>query len=456
MSIFKTCDIRGVYGKELDEDTAYRLGRAVGSRLMEQEVVIAGDLRPSTPALKQSLTQGLQESGAHVIDLGQAPTPALYYAKGVMDVPGSVMVTASHNPPGYNGFKVQLGALPITEEELQALARQMQEARWTTGQGTHREAEIAPAYISARCSGFYGLDEHFIVVDAGNGSMSTVAPEALRCVGQRVDPLYCEPDGTYPNRSPNPAVRANLGDLRDRVLAVGAELGVAYDGDGDRVIFVDESGTIHPADRVLVLFVRHLLAGHPGRAVVYDIKSSSVVAEEIKAAGGEPLIERSGHAFIKRRLLTEDAILGGEISGHYFFSEVHGDDALYATLLLLQILDALGTSLGAAMDTVPSYPITPEYRLPCPADEAQEILQTLEEAFAERPISHLDGVRIAFPDGWALARTSVTEPLITLRFEAHTEERLEAIQQAVRKASPRLDELMQAAPPPAGEVDEEA
>ena len=447
-NIFHDCDIRGVYGRDLDEDTAYRLGRATGARLAGRDVVVGGDLRPSTPSLKTALIRGLMESGARVIDLGQVPTPAFYHAKADRNADGGVMVTASHNPAPYNGFKLILGDLPITPEDVQALAQEMESGEWPTGRGAYEAWDPLPGYQGLLESSFGGLLPRRIVVDAGNGSLSLLAPAVLRRMGQQVVELFCEPDGTFPGRDPNPAVPAHLAELRRVVVAEGADgdqiAGVAYDGDGDRVIFCDGRGQVQPADRTLVLFIRHLLAQHPGGKVVYDLKSSSVVEEETRAAGGVPLREKSGHAFIKRRLLTEGAVLGGELSGHYFFRALGGDDALYATLLLLRILDELGTTYAEAMDTVPAYAITPDLRLPCPPEEARRIIEELAAALAHRPLDRLDGVRVDFGDGWALARLSVTEPLITLRFEARTEARLAEIQREVRAASPRLDALFAA------------
>lgn len=442
MSIFKTCDIRGLYGSELDDDTAYRLGRAVASRWSGQETVVGGDLRLSTPALKAALIEGLLASGARVVDLGILPTPAFYFAKQRLQAPAGIMVTASHNPAGYNGFKLMLGDLPITPEELRSLAQQMAARDFVRAQGTCRQATLLDDYMVSLRAAFGGLKRRRVVVDAGNGSMGTVAPPVLRALGQRVDELYCAPDGSFPNRDPNPAVAKHLGDLGRLMTQVCADVGAAYDGDGDRVIFVDELGRVLPADRTLVLFVRYLLGQQPGAKVVYDIKCSSVVAEETRRLGGTPLIEKSGHAFIKRRLLIEGAALGGEISGHYFFGALGGDDALYATLYLLRVLDAAGMSLSQAIDTVPVYPITPDLRLPCAPERAQRALDELLAAFRNQPITTLDGVRIEFPAGWALARISVTEPLITLRFEAHTLDDLEAIKRRVRAGSPTLDEVM--------------
>jgi len=441
MSIFKQCDIRGVYGVDLDEAVAARLGRVVASMYPGQEIVVGGDVRLSTPALKAALIEGLMRSGARVTDVGLVPTPVLYYAKRLCAFSGGVMVTASHNPARYNGFKLMLGDLPVTPDGLRSLAERMAAGGFLECQGTLGQRDVLPEYADSLCRRFPALSTRTIVVDAGHGSMGAVAPQVLERVGQHVESLYCEMDGAFPLRDPNPAVPEHLVALRRRVLAVGADLGVGYDGDGDRVIFVDERGRVLPADRTLVLLLRHVLASSTGGGVVYDLKSSSIVMEETLAAGGRPLMERSGHAFIKRRLIAEGAILGGEISGHYFFGELGGDDALYATLMLLEVLDHLDMTLGQAIDTVPDYPITPDLRLPCPPDVAERILDELLDAFADMPIGRIDGVRVEFPSGWGLARLSVTEPLLTLRFEAHTEDQLARIQDRFVGGSPLLARL---------------
>ncbi len=453
MSIFKVCDIRGVYGTELTDDTAERLGRAVGARLAGEAVAVGGDLRPSTTALKAALIAGLRRGGAGVVDLGRVPTPAFYFGRTRAGARGGIMVTASHNPPRDNGFKVVLGDLPITPEELQALAAEMAALPAVgaagvigTGDTPDQNEEIMAAYADSLVAAFPDLRPRRVVVDAGHGSMWQVAPEVLRRLGQEVVELFCTPDGTFPGRDPNPSVPEHLAALRRAVSEHGADLGVAYDGDGDRAIFVDERGRVAAADRAFVLLVRQMLPGEPGASVVYDLKSSVAVPEAIIAGGGRPFMERSGHAFIKRRMIQEHALLAGEISGHYFFRTVGGDDPLYATGLMLRALDAQGRSMAAAMDTVPAYPISPDIRLPCPAPRAAEIQAQVLAAFSDHPIDTLDGVRITFAEGWALVRTSVTEPLLTLRFEAHTQAALRAIQRQVRGAAPLLAALWPADP----------
>ena len=442
MSIFKACDIRGQYGVDLTEAIAQRLGRVVGARLQGQTVVVGGDVRLSTPALQAALTEGLVATGAQVLDVGILPTPALYYAKRTLGAYASVMVTASHNPAPDNGFKLMFGERPASEELLQEIEREMglPEPPASPELGHARPVDILPQYEAFLVERFMPGGRLRLVLDCGNGCYSTVAPRVLARLGYRVEPLFCEPDGRFPNRSPNPAVFQNLQAIRARVPEVGADVGLAFDGDGDRVIFVDEQGNPAEADRVAVLIARRLLREGPGE-VIYDIKSSSVLAEAVAAAGGQAVMERSGHAFIKNTLLERDALMGAEISGHFFFRELGGDDGLFAACLLFQIVKAEGRSLGRLLADVPRYPITPDIRLRCSPEEVQAILTELRAGFAGHPLSLLDGVRIDFGDGWALARPSVTEPLITLRFEAHTTQRLQEIQDVVRSRTPALAEI---------------
>jgi phosphomannomutase/phosphoglucomutase len=418
----------------------------VGTEVAGRDVIVGGDVRPSTAALRRSLVEGLMTTGCHVVDIGTVPTPAFYYARDYLGIERGVMVTGSHNPPGDNGFKISLGGWPITEDEIAGLARRIELGQFAQGAGTCEQREVIGSYERSVGDPFIPGDRLRVVVDAGNGCYSEIAPRVLQAVGYEIVPLFCAPDGRFPNRSPNPAIAENLRTLRRAVTASGADAGVAYDGDGDRVVFVDERGRIVSSDQSIVLFARHLLQGGPGE-VVYDIKCSSVVADEVRGAGGVPVMEKSGHAFIKTTLLERQAVLGGEISGHFFFGQLGRDDGLYATLLMLQLTSQSGTGLAALADGVPQYPITPDIRLPCSPDESTRIMHDLLDAFDGRArveVSRLDGVRIAWPDGWGLARPSVTEPLITLRFEGRTEERLAEIVAVVVAGSADLARLMTA------------
>jgi len=439
VSVWKSCDIRGIYGGELTASFAQALGRAVGEHAAGGQVLVSGDVRPSTATLKLALIDGLVAAGAHVLDAGIVPTPAFYHAKRLLRVPTGVMVTASHNPPAYNGFKIELSDWPITEVELDGLRAAVERDSWTpTTPGTVVAVDALASYADDTVAAFGQLTRRRVVVDAGNGCMSVIGPQVLAALGLDVVRLFCSYDGTFPNRSPNPADASQLAELQKMVLTCDAELGLAFDGDGDRVAFVDGSGAWQPADRVFVLLVDRALRQRPGAAVVYDQKSSTIVPEAIAAAGGRAIRERSGFAHIKRRLLAEEATLAGEISGHYFYAALGGDDGLYAACDLLAELDYRGETLVQALAGVPTYPITPEIRVPADAAQARAVITELLTTFAGQHIDRTDGVRVEFADGWALARESVTEPVITLRFEAQTPSRLEAIQAAVRAASPTL------------------
>jgi len=437
LSIFKACDIRGEYGVDLTEAVARRLGQAVGTRLAGQTVVVGGDVRLSTPALKGALIEGLVAAGCRVLDVGVVPTPALYFAKARLGAAGCAMVTASHNPAPDNGFKLMLGDRPPSEGTLQAIEQEMAAGAFARGRGSVGAVDILAQYEDLLVERFLPGGSLRLVLDCGNGCYSDAAPRILARLGYRVDRLFCEPDGRFPNRPPNPALAPNLRALSKRVVEAHADLGLAFDGDGDRVAFVDALGQPAESDRVAVLFARWLLRSSPGE-VIYDIKSSSVLPEAVQQAGGRPIMERSGHAFIKTALLERGALFGAEISGHFFFQELGGDDGLYASCLLLQILQAEGRGLSALLGDVPRYPITPDIRLPCAAGQTGAILEKLRTAFGDLPVSLLDGVRIDFGDGWALARRSVTEALITLRFEAHSQARLHEIQESVRQRVPQL------------------
>jgi phosphomannomutase/phosphoglucomutase len=444
MSIFKPCDIRGRYGPELEPGIAGLIGRAVGSELTGRAVAVGGDVRPSTGPLKETLIAGLVAAGCEVLDCGILPTPAFHFAKAHFHTAGGVMVTGSHNPAGDNGFKISLGPESITETEMARIRDRVERRDFLAGPGVCRAVEVTGPYEDFLRAKFPPGAGRKVVVDAGNGCYWRIAPRVLRANGCEVVELFCAPDGSFPNRDPNPSVAKHLGALRESVLATGADLGIAFDGDGDRVVFVDAAGEVIPSDVCIVLFARHLLAKEPG-VVVHDIKCSGIVADEVRRLGGTPVMERSGHAFIRNTLLRRRAVLGGEISGHFFFGDLGWDDGLYAGLLLLRILRAEGRGLAALAADVPGYCITPDLRLPCPAERAREIVQELEQTFrqvAGCEVSVLDGVRIAWADGWALARPSVTEPLLTMRFEARTEPRLAEIRAELIARVPRLREIL--------------
>ena len=432
MSIFKACDVRGVYPDELSEAQAHAIGRAIGSELAGAPCVLGGDVRPSTPSLKAAVRDGLLKAGTPVTDVGIVPTPVVYWARVALAVRGAVIVTASHNPARYNGIKCMLGDRPTTPEDMARVEQRVRSEDFAAGRGSVVERDVRPQYIAWLRDRFRGTGKgRRVVVDAGNGCTGEWAPEALRAAGYDVVELFCEPDGTFPNRSPNPSGGDVLGEAARLVVENHADLGVAFDGDGDRAVFLDESGTFVPSDKAIVVFARDILAKRPGGAVVYDLKCTRRVAEEIGRAGGRPLHERSGYAFIKNRLMDEGAVFAGEASGHFFFPEIGGDDGIYATLRMGEIIAKTGRRLSELVADIPPYFISPDTRLARPYGDGARAIERLKEVFADRPQDYTDGVRIDFDDGWAICRMSVTEPVLTLRFEGNSPEALARIKAMV-------------------------
>ena len=435
MSIFKDCDVRGVFGRELTCEDVYRIGRGLGAMLPPGAVMrVGGDVRLSTPELKQRLIRGLTESGVRVEDLGTIPTPALYYALASGKADGGATVTASHNPPDYNGVKFMLGHDVVTRSTIDRLKEIVQKEDFPSGSGSVTKVDLLPAYLASLTKRFGARRPLKVVIDAGNGAMSEIAPAAFRSAGYRVSTLFCTPDGAFPNRSPNPSEYENLTALCAMVKGEGADFGVAFDGDGDRAVFVDNLGRPVINEKSLVLFIRHLLKDRP-TPVVYDQKSSSAVRRAILEMDGAPIPERSGHAFIKRRFLEVGAAVAGEVSGHFFFGELGYDDGLYAALMMADILGATDRKLAELADAIALPPITPDLRVPCPSAEPQSWLDRVEALSETHPcrVSHLDGVRLEFDDGWALLRKSVTAEQVTLRAEADTRQRLDEILALIRQ-----------------------
>lgn len=431
MGIFKACDIRGRYPAELHEGHADKIGRAMGTLLGSGSLLVGGDLRLSTLTLKAALISGLLESGCGVIDIGTVPTPVFYYARRKLHVDPGLMVTASHNPPEYNGFKVVLSSLPVTEEEILKIRELTEGDAFRSGSGRLDEIDIMADYeefiLEQGTQLIHGVP-HLprVVLDCGNGSYSTVGPRVFEALGIPVHPLFCHPDGSFPNRSPNCALASSLRALRRVVVEQQAHLGIAFDGDGDRVSFVDETGAVLGADAAIGIMVQNMPTKiGQGEGVVLDIKCSMAVAEVVRSVGASALIEKSGHTFIKRRMVTERAAFGGEISGHYFYRELDGgDDGLYSALLMTGIVGRHGL-LSQLAKQIPRYAATPDIRVPCVPDPL--MFETIAGAFPADRVSRLDGVRVQFQNGWGLARPSVTEPVVTLRFEGNDAIALEKI-----------------------------
>jgi phosphomannomutase / phosphoglucomutase len=439
MSIYKECDIRGVFGDDLTEATAHAIGRAVGTLVPDATLVVGGDVRQSTPVLTRALLDGLARTSVHVLDVGTVATPVFYDALRSHGADGGVMVTASHNPAPFNGFKLSLGETPVTPDDILRIAALVRSGDYTTGSGTARRVDAVEAYLRRVGDLLAPTTPMRIVVDAGNGAAGPIAPAVLRALGHDVVELHCDPDGRFPNRSPNPSDPGQLHALQREVVERRADFGVAFDGDGDRAVFVDGEGHVCSPEQVLVVFARHLVRV-PGDVVVYDLKSSSVVRREIDDLGGRAVMERSGHAFIRTTFLRERAVLGGEVSGHYFFGALGHDDGIFAAALLAAILGGSGSTLADEASRVPRLLITPDLRVPWPLGERDAFLQRVEAAFTGRPVVTLDGVRVEFDDGWLLARKSVTESVVTIRIEAADEGHLDEVRERLLRAVPELAE----------------
>ncbi len=456
MSIFKACDIRGTFGEDLDAGIAYAIGRAAGAEIGHRTVVVGGDVRPSTPELKDALIRGLVESGCKALDIGIIPTPALYFAKEHLPTHAGIMITASHNPPKYNGMKFMFGDMPVTPQDVQRLERRVAARDFTTGSGAVERRDILPAYeenLRRLLGPSPAARKLRLVVDAGNGCYSDLAPRFLASYGLDVVPLFCTPDGRFPNREPNPAVRANLAPAAAAILEHKAHLGLAFDGDGDRVAFIDETGTPVGPDTMIVILAEAILRDPKLRAmqtpsgrredcprIVYDINVSMVLQEAVRQAGGLALMEKSGHAFMKRRMLVENAIFGGEMSGHFFYRALDGgDDGLYSACLAARMLSERTEPLSVIAGRVPRYAISPAVRIPCAsADQKRLLAALLQYHEGKHRVSKLDGVRVEFNSGWGLARMSVTEPVLSMRFEGKTPDDLRYVVEEFLRPVPEL------------------
>jgi phosphomannomutase/phosphoglucomutase len=442
MSIYKACDIRGEFGKELTVEHASALGHALAVHANPESVLVGGDGRLSTPFLKDALISALVECGVNVLDLGAVATPVFYYARRKLGISVGVMVTASHNPASDNGFKIALGALPIGEDELAEIRRLME----SRARPEHpRHGHVIPVSVTDEYAAF--VESLFsqnrrrfkIVVDSGNGMLGPLAPRLILSLGYDLVELFGDVDGHFPNHPPNPASAANLKALSEQVRSTSADLGVAYDGDGDRVAFVDERGEPVDNDRIIVLFARGALTASPGGTIVFDQKCSDVVREEITRDGGIPRMEKSGHTFIKKTFLETHAAYAGELSGHHFFPDMGGDDALVASLKMAVLVQSSGEPLSHLVGHIPHYAITPEIRLRVTPEQTDAIIAAIRNDLRGAiEKSEMDGVRVRFQDGWGIVRASVTEPAITLRFEGHTPEALARIKTEFARAAPQL------------------
>lgn len=441
-NIFREYDIRGVYDKDFDLDFAYKLGKAWTSFVVKKRGVkspvasIGYDARLSSPAIAQAVIDGMKDSGAKVYTLGLITSPVSYFSTFTLeDISGGIMITGSHNPPEYNGFKISVGKTTIHGSEIQMLREIIENEDYVEGQGEEVEYDIITPYIKRYKEEFKDLKPIKVVLDCGNGSAGSVTKELYQAAG--LDPviLFEEPDGTFPNHHPDPTVEHNLTDLKAAVKEHGAAVGIGFDGDADRIGVVDENGKMILGDELMVIFARDILKTNVGEKIVGDVKCSDRMYTDIEKSGGVPVMWKTGHSLIKEKIKADKAPFGGELSGHIFFADRNYgyDDAPYAGLRLIEIISKTGKKTSELLEGLPSAFNTPEIRIDTTEEKKHLIVEKLVEKFSktsdEYTVNLQDGIRISFKDGWALARASNTQPVLVLRFEATSEESLSTIRE---------------------------
>lgn len=441
--IFRAFSIRGVVGQNLDAETMRRIGQALGTYVLRRggrAITVGRDGRTSSPELGRALVGGLLSTGVNVIDIGLTPTPVLNFATDYYGTYAGATVTASHNPPQYNGLKIRTD-YPLRGSELALLCEMAEREDFIQGQGGLRAGAPLEAYLSRIRERVRISCKLKVVVDGGNGTNGPVVLKLLDALGCEAVPLFCEIDGTFPNRHPDPTVPGSLDALSKTVLRERADLGLAYDGDGDRLAIVDDRGEIVLADRLAILFARHILRERPGAKFVFEITCTRALREDLEARGGNPIPCPVGYAFVQEKMRAEGAAFGVEMSGHIFFDDplLRFDDAIFASARFLEILAAAEKPLSALLSDIPHYPSTPVSRYPCPDRLKGAIVERLKIRLAERyKVDEMDGVLVEIGDRWGLVRPSHTQPAISVKFEAHTAEGLKHIEGLV------LEELREA------------
>ena len=434
--IFRQYDVRGVVDADLTVEAAHAIGGAYAALMRERgvsgEVAIGRDNRPSGDKLRDALVDGLSSAGVSVVDIGVVPTPVLYWSLHHLDVIGGIQITGSHNPPEYNGFKLCFGTESLHGHDLQHLHALIQSGAAPVGEGQVRHEALIDRYVADVVARTGPLARDMkIVYDCGNGAGALVAPQLMRALGLDAIGLFTESDGTFPNHHPDPTVSENLQDLIAAVKREGAEMGIAFDGDADRIGLVDDEGRIIWGDHILILYARDVLARTGlGQPIIFDVKCSQALTDEITRAGGRAVMWKTGHSLIKDKMKEERAPLAGEMSGHMFFSEgFYGhDDALYGAARLLRIVSASGRTVRELLADVPPFVTTPEIRVECGDERKFELVERAVAHFrARHDVIDVDGVRVLFGDGWGLIRASNTQPILVTRYEARSAERLAVI-----------------------------
>ena len=444
--IFREYDIRGIVGKDFDARFAFNLGQAFVTYVRRRtpqskmRVAVGRDARLSSPELSKAVCDGLKSAGAHVIDLGMVTSPISYYATFALpDMAGALMITGSHNPPDYNGFKISVGQTTIFGESIQELKSIIESQDFHKAQGSYEEFNIFDMYVARYKKEFGNIPQIPLVLDCGNGAAGVIARRLFEAIGQKPTILFEEPDGTFPNHHPDPTVLENLHDLIGSVKKNKAIMGLGFDGDSDRIGIVDENGEIIFGDEFMAIVSRDILMQKPQQKIIGDVKCSDRLFDYVSKYNGVPIMWKTGHSLVKQKIKEEKAPFGGELSGHIFFADRNYgyDDALYAGLRLVEIVARSGKSLRQLLADFPKAYSTPEIRIDTTEEKKHQIVTMLKKNFVESSpdykINTIDGIRVSFPDGWALARASNTQPVIVMRFESTSEQGLKRIQSQFEK-----------------------
>ena len=444
--IFREYDIRGVVDKDLTEQDVVLIGKGFGTYLRGEnrsKVTVGRDCRLSSEKYRDLVIEGLLATGCDVVDIGVCPTPVFYFSIRQLKKEGGIMVTASHNPPEYNGFKLCSGYDTLFGEQIQKLRRIIEGGTFAEGSGTAETADVVTPYKEFLQENVKLARPLRAGIDAGNGTAGVVAVPIIRNLGCEVFDIYCDMDGNFPNHEPDPTVVKNMQDLIGLVREKGLDVGIGYDGDGDRIGIIDEKGDIIWGDQLMIIYARDILSRRPGATFIAEVKCSQTLYHDIEKHGGRAIMWKTGHSLIKQKMKEVKAELAGEMSGHMFFADRYFgyDDAIYASCRLLEILAATGKSITELLNDVPRTYTTPEIRVPCPDDMKFKVVRDVTEYFRQQyNIIDIDGVRVLFEDGWGLVRASNTQPVLVLRFEALSKTRLSEIQSLVESVLTEIRE----------------
>ncbi|WP_027720473.1 phosphomannomutase/phosphoglucomutase [Maridesulfovibrio zosterae] len=442
--IFRAYDIRGVVDYDFDEEWVEKLGQACGTWFRskgQKRAVVGHDCRHSSPVYQAAIVRGLNASGIDVLILNLVPSPVFYFAAKKLHYDAGIMITASHNPPEFNGFKIWSDGTTIHTDDIQQIYNIMKSQDFVNGKGMASCHDIVPSYVEDLLENIKIKRPVKVVLDGGNGAGGHIALELLRKAGAEVIPLYCDPDGDFPNHHPDPVVEKYMGDLFKAVVDHNAEAGIGLDGDADRIGAVDEKGKLIPGDRLMAIYSRELLSRKPDETIIADVKCSHLLFEDIKNHGGRPIMARTGHSIMKAKMAETGAGLGGEMSGHIFFSDrYYGfDDGLYSALRLIEILSHENEPLSKSLEDWPETFFTPELRIDYPEEIKFKLVENAaRELSKDNKVIDIDGVRVIYDDGWALVRASNTQAALTMRFEAESPERLAEIRNTIESLLDKL------------------